>query len=560
MTNSWAKQPSSTKAAGSDMLMHEDHPGHVQLTAHQGHDQHDASYTDADPKHPPLSKLALFVAPELADCSAAERSFVWRLRLQTIVETWASGISNVASFELVLALCGGDSVLLASHNAIITSANSLLATFLSPVVCSLSDAHGRIPFMTLMRSGWLLWLVVAPRVRTLPQRLVAAIVFQGICNVGVNTLSSSAASDLFGFQPSKASRVRAADGVYGNIGQISGLFAGTVLRAFLSNSSLMTLGGALVGASMAITSTTRETLHPKDRKPFSLAHANPFSNLWLLVNPENGLGLRRLSLASLCSFAASSSIRSILFGYRFDAIGFTPVTNATFEQTLSIPGILSQRFFIGKFMGATGNLLCYRICSLLGVVGYGLLGLSHWGATFAQRRLQHFLLFAIIFESFVRAGNYAMYGMFIKQGISCADDVGKGEINSAFDGLQALTGIVMPLFWSRAYSFFQHRGMPGGAFSIAAMLNLAAHLLVFTCPPSALYVDEHQIPIERLSHAGQDAIKRSLRAHSLTSNVAAKPGTAQWVFEQKVRVLRSQGRFLHSARSLSHIESTGEAT
>ena len=32
---------------------------------------------------------------------------------------------------------------------------------------------------------------------------------------------------------------------------------------------------------------------------------------------------------------------------------------------------------------------------------------------------------------------------------SCADDVGKGEINSAFDGLQALTGIVMPLFWSR---------------------------------------------------------------------------------------------------------------
>jgi MFS family permease len=536
-------------------LKHQDHPGHVQLTAHQ-HDTDDTSESQsnpADPTHPPLSKLALLVAPELADCSAPERSFVWRMRLQTIVETWASGISNVASFELVLALCGSDSVVLASHNALISSANSLLATFLSPVVCSLSDAHGRIPFMTLMRSGWLLWLVVAPRVRTLPHRLLAAIVFQGILNVGVNTLSSSAASDLFGFQPSKASKVRAADGVYWNVGQISGLFAGTVLRSFLSNSSLMTLAGALVGVSMAITSTTRETLHVEDRKPFSLAHANPFSNLWLLINPSNGLGLRRLSLASLCSFAASSSIRSILFGYRFDAIGFTPATNASFEQTLSIPGILSQRFFIGRFMGATGNLQCYRFSSLLGVVGYALLSLSHRGATFAQRRLQHLLLFSIVFESFIRAGNYAMYGMFIKQGISCVDDVGKGEINSAFDGLQALTGIVMPLFWSRAYSFFQSRGMPGGAFNIAALLNLVAHLLVFTCPASALYVDEHQIPIERLSHAGQDAIKRSLRAHSLTSSVAAKPGTAQWVFEQKVRVLRSQGRFLHSARSLSHI-------
>ena len=108
------------------------------------------------------------MAPELAECSVRERSFVWRMRLQTIVETWASGITNVASFELVLALCGGDSVVLASHNALISSGNSLLATFLSPVVCSLSDAYGRIPFMTLMRSGWLLWLVASPRVRTLP--------------------------------------------------------------------------------------------------------------------------------------------------------------------------------------------------------------------------------------------------------------------------------------------------------------------------------------------------------------------------------------------------------
>lgn len=526
----------ASAAADHKPLVHHEHPGHVQLGPHDEHLEHATR---------PTAALTLMVAPELADCSTHERSFVWRMRLQTIIETWASGITNVASFELVLALCGGDSVVLASHNAVISSANSLLATFLSPVVCSLSDAHGRIPFMTLMRSGWLLWLVVAPRVRTLPQRLLAAVVFQGVLNVGVNTLSSSAASDLFGFQPSKASKVRAADGIYWNIGQISGLFAGTVLRSFLSNGTLMNLGGILVGVSMAVTSTTRETLHPEDRKPFSLAHANPFANLWLLLNPANGVGLLRLSLASLCSFAASSSIRSILFGYRFDAIGFTPATNASFEQALSIPGILSQRLFIGKFMGANGNLQSYRYSSLLGAIGYVLLSLSHRGATFAQRRVQHFLLFAIIFESFVRAGNYALYGMFIKQGISCADDVGKGEINSAFFGLQALTGIVMPLFWSRAYSFFQAQGMPGGAFNIAAMLILVAHTLVFTCPSSALYVDEHQIPIERLSHAEQGAVKRSLRAHSLTSRVAAKPGTASWVFEEKVRELQSQGRFLH---------------
>ena len=92
-------------------------------------------------------------------------------------------------------------------------------------------------------------------------------------------------------------------------------------------------------------------------------------------------------------------------------------------------------------------------------------------------------------ESFSRAGNYALYGMFIKQGISCGEDVGKGEINSAFDGLQALTGIVMPLFWSRAYAFFQGKGMPGGAFIVAAVLNLLSHLCVVLAPPKqSLYV------------------------------------------------------------------------
>ena len=384
-------------------LVHEEHPGHVHLGTHaEGHEN--------SPQ--PLSSLTLAVAPELADCSAHERAFVWRMRLQTIIETWASGITNVASFELVLALCGGDSVVLASHNAVISSVNSLLATFLSPVICSLSDAHGRVQLMTLMRSGWLLWLVVAPRVRTLPQRLVAAVLLQGVLNVGINTLGSSAASDLFGFQPAKASKIRAADGVYWNIGQVSGLFAGTVLRAFLSNTTLMTLGGALVGLSMAVTATTRETLHKEDRKSFSLAHANPFANLWLLVNPANGVGLLHLSLASLCSFAASSSLRSILFGYRFDAIGFTPASNASFEQVLSVPGIISQRFFIGRYMGANGNFNAYRYSSLLGTVGYLMLGMSHRGVNMAQRTVQHFLLFAIIFESFSRAGNYALYGTY----------------------------------------------------------------------------------------------------------------------------------------------------
>ena len=130
----------------------------------------------------------------------------------------------------------------------------------------------------------------------------------------------------------------------------------------------------------------------------------------------------------------------------------------------------------------------------------GLLRQAHTQPAPAQIRLVVMCSFQ---ESFSRAGNYALYGMFIKQGISCGEDVGKGEINSAFDGLQALTGIVMPLFWSRAYAFFQGKGMPGGAFLVAAVLNLLSHLCVVLAPKQSLYVDEHQIPIERLSAGDQ---------------------------------------------------------
>jgi hypothetical protein len=337
--------------------------------------------------------------------------------------------------------------------------------------------------MALMKAGWMLWLLAAPRVSTLAQRRIAAIVLQGVLNVGSNTLSSSATSDLFGFQPRKASQLRAADGVYWNIGQISGVFVGTLLRRVMSNSALMTLGGGLVALSMLITRSMWETLHKEDRKPFSLVHANPFANLFLLVT--SGRGLTHLSLASLFSFASSSATQSLLYNFRFNAVGFSPASNASFNSALSVPGILSQRFFIGRYLATMGNLGAFRLSTLVGTAGYLLLSVSHLGASMMQKTVQQFLLFAIIFDAFGRAGNYALYGMFIKQGISCAEDVGKGELCSAFDGLSSLSGVVMPLFWSRAYSFFNARGMPGGAFIIAAALNLLSNLCVQLAPSAS---------------------------------------------------------------------------
>ena len=173
------------------------------LSAAVHHGEEDESGAAAASEPPPAAAdgwLLRVVAPELAGCSDAERAYVWKARLIMALETWAGGFSNVAGFELVLALCGGDSVVLAGHSAVIASANSLLATFLTPVVSSLSDSRGRRPFMVATRSGWMLWMLAQPRVGSLAARATAAIIFNGILNAGVQTVTYSCFSDLFGFQ------------------------------------------------------------------------------------------------------------------------------------------------------------------------------------------------------------------------------------------------------------------------------------------------------------------------------------------------------------------------
>ena len=171
------------------------------LSAAVHHGEEDESGAASEPPAAAADGWLLrVVAPELAGCSDTERAYVWKARLIMALETWAGGFSNVAGFELVLALCGGDSVVLAGHSAVIASANSLLATFLTPVVSSLSDSRGRRPFMVATRSGWMLWMLAQPRVGSLAARATAAIIFNGILNAGVQTVTYSCFSDLFGFQ------------------------------------------------------------------------------------------------------------------------------------------------------------------------------------------------------------------------------------------------------------------------------------------------------------------------------------------------------------------------
>ena len=92
---------------------------------------------------------ALF--PELLLLNKEERSFVLKVRVLTLLDSWIGGISSIAGTEHLISLCHGSMELLARHNAMLGSTNSLLAAFLAPVMCSLADQFGRVKLLSFGR-------------------------------------------------------------------------------------------------------------------------------------------------------------------------------------------------------------------------------------------------------------------------------------------------------------------------------------------------------------------------------------------------------------------------
>jgi hypothetical protein len=93
---------------------------------------------------------------------------------------------------------------------------------------------------------------------------------------------------------------------------------------------------------------------------------------------------------------------------------------------------------------------------------------------------------------------------------------GKGEINSSIDALSTLSGVVMPLFWARFYSFAARHGHFGAPFLVAGLLMIGARAVLPYCVhPAKLYVSDYQFPADVLRPINAQRIRDRLRAHSV---------------------------------------------
>ena len=217
-------------------------------------------------------------------------------------------VSLVANNYHYMKIYNHDTTFFAAHYGSIVSTNNLCNAFLNPIVGSLSDRFGRRWILAGTRVGWLLWWCLLPRIHTPFQRRlgevlcckppryrwhlgcilpkVPAILLRagGILGAGTWTVFGAAYSDRFGDRPELTAQIHAADAVWGSLGHFSGLLLGGLLGRTLGHASTWVASGVLAAALVAVAAATKETLPLDKRKPFTLATANPFSNLWLLFS------------------------------------------------------------------------------------------------------------------------------------------------------------------------------------------------------------------------------------------------------------------------------------
>jgi MFS family permease len=254
--------------------------------------------------------------------------------------TWA--LMDTALNIKLLRIANGDVVALAKANTWHWSINGAMQLFVRPVGAALSDTLGRKWFIVINRLSMVTYFAGSFLSKSLNQYIMACILCFGCLWPLTGSAQAASWSDLFGSRPELSARVRAK---YTGFSQaVMGFVApalGAVITSYHATAGFyLAMAGCFVQAGIAC--TMDETLKKEDRKPFSLAVANPISNALLLFT--NGPGLRGLAI-SHAWFDIVGTIWSTMEPYRLGYIGWSPANQSFYHSFMS--GI---NIFVNKFV------------------------------------------------------------------------------------------------------------------------------------------------------------------------------------------------------------------
>ena len=366
--------------------------------------------------------------------------FEWDfVRKQRIIECLSNLLHTVvypAWTQSYLDLCGGDTAVMGMHYGRCRAFMAVALIFCAPIAAALSDTIGRRHMMTWGRLGWVAFFGfhrfrdrgIPGHVSGLRMRLLAEILCWGVVSAGVWPAFAAAHSDVFGERPQLSARIHARDGMWKDATSVLGVAMIPVMTHFFGLQSANWASVVLGLAGTGVCLTLPETLKEEKRKPFTVARANPFGNILLLM--RNGPGLRRLSLSTVI-FLAGNETWATQSSFRLGVLNWTPAFQSYFIAVSEGTRSLTQGSVLDGLFKRLGNKNVFQLGALTAVASYLLQSQSiRPGGASAVRKTIQYGVALLLLETIPVGMQHAMRAMVVKQGIA-ATTAGRGALNAA---------------------------------------------------------------------------------------------------------------------------------
>ena len=349
----------------------------------------------------------------------------------------AMGMTQAASLQVKLALCGGDLGVSAVATASLISAVSACSFFLQPVVGALSDTLGRRPFMMLeplARIGWFSFLT-SRLCSSLDRYVIAAVLNFGVLGAGGHLVREAALDDLFGRRAAVRAGIQAQQNFYSSIlNTVCPIIGAEVSRR--SNQMAHYLGMLLLLLQLGTSSLFMpETLRREERRPFKIRAMNPLSNMAVLFT--HGAGLRGFAIINfLYNFANGCNQNK--GDYAMTAMDWVPQDISYLQSFESLVNVFSQRIVVMRMIRTFGARGAFVHGSLFSATAYILISIA-WFPPSASK-LQKTLVFLLghLIWAGGHVGPLALRTLTVKQGLSVKPPLGRGELNAALGGMGAI--------------------------------------------------------------------------------------------------------------------------
>ena len=360
--------------------------------------------------------------------------------------------------DLMMQVTGGNLSSAAIWGGTIVTSFAVMQFLCGPVVGNLSDRYGRRPVLLVS----LAVMVVDYLVMALTQSVWVLLIARMIS--GVASATHATANAYIADISSPDDRARRYGLISAGFGfgfvagpMIGGLVAGIDARAPFWIAAALGLGNFLFGLLVM-----PESLSPQNRRPFSLARANPLSSFAAIRKLP---GLRRLLLVSFIYALTFNVWPAIWAYYGRETFGW----NATWiGVSLAVFGggmIVVQGMLVGPILrrlGERNTAIGGMVAETATYVFYGLVTSSFWALALTP------------FTSIGGVCGPALQGMLSR----ATPENQQGELQGINTSLGALAMILAPLVMTNIFAYFTGPTapvyFPGAPFLLSAALMVAA--------------------------------------------------------------------------------------